>query len=49
MKLKFKINCIFCNNFFNNAIKFALHLKIHKISSKEYYDKYLKKKQNINV
>ena len=43
MKLDFKINCIFCNTFFNNAIKFALHLKIHKISSKEYYDKYLKK------
>ncbi len=32
MKLDFKINCIFCNTFFNNAIKFALHLKIHKIS-----------------
>lgn len=42
MKIDFKINCIFCNKFFNNATKFALHLKLHKITSKEYYDKYLK-------
>ena len=43
MRLKFKINCIYCNKYYENATAFALHLKIHKITSDIYYDRYLKK------
>lgn len=43
MKILFKINCMYCNKYYENATAFSLHLKIHNITSHEYYDKYLKK------
>lgn len=42
MKLSFKTNCIICGKYYENATAFSLHLKIHKITSNDYYDKYLK-------
>ena len=37
------IKCLICNREFNNIISLSRHLRSHKISSKDYYDKYLKK------
>jgi len=37
-----KIKCKICNREFRNFIGLGQHLKTHKISSKDYYDKYLK-------
>jgi len=40
------IKCLICGREFENYISLSLHLRTHNISSKEYYDKYFKIKNN---
>ena len=40
--MKIKYTCKLCNKEFESIRNFVRHLKIHKMSSKEYYDKFLK-------
>ena len=37
------MNCLICNKFVQNYISLSTHLRIHNITLKDYYDKYLKK------
>ena len=41
--MKIKYICKLCNKEFDGTRNFTGHLKLHKISSREYYDKFLKK------
>ncbi len=41
--MKIKYICKLCNKEFDGTRNFTGHLKVHKISSREYYDKFLKK------
>lgn len=41
--MKIKHICKLCNKEFNGIINFTSHLRVHKYTSKEYYDKFLKK------
>lgn len=41
--MKIKHVCKLCNKEFNGIINFTSHLRVHKYTSKEYYDKFLKK------
>ena len=40
-----KLICKICNKKFESILSISLHLKIHKINKKKYYDKYLRKEK----
>lgn len=44
--MKIKYICKLCGNNFEGTRNFVGHLKIHKISSREYYDTFLKKEND---
>ena len=41
--MKLKVKCAICKKEFDNITGVSYHIRTHNITSKEYYDKYMKK------